>query len=89
MLLVDDHETEIPHRSEDRRSGPDDDPRLAAGNAIALVTPLGLPEGRVQDRDRVAESLRKRPTVCGASAISGTSTIVPRPRSSAASQALR
>ena len=32
---------------------------------------------------------RKRPTVCGASAISGTSTIVPSPRSSAAAQAWR
>ena len=32
---------------------------------------------------------RNLPTVCGASAISGTSTIVPRPRASAASQAWR
>ena len=32
---------------------------------------------------------RKRPTVCGASAISGTSTIVPSPRSSAAAAAWR
>ena len=32
---------------------------------------------------------RKRPTVCGASAISGTSTIAPRPRSSAAAHACR
>ena len=32
---------------------------------------------------------RKRPTVCGASAISGTSTIAPSPRSSAAAHACR
>ena len=32
---------------------------------------------------------RKRPTVCGASAISGTSTITPRPRSSVAAAAWR
>ena len=57
MLLVDDHEAEVAHRREDRRAGADDDPRLAARDPIALVAPLGLPERRVEDRDRVAEAL--------------------------------
>ena len=57
VLLVDDHETEIPNRSEDRRPCPHDDPRLATRDAVALVTPLGLPERRVENRDRVAEAL--------------------------------
>ena len=36
---------------------------------------------------RSPKRARKRPSVCGVSAISGTSTIAPRPRASAASQA--
>ena len=61
VLLVDDHEAEVAHRREDRRAGADDDPRLAARDAVALVAPLGLPERRVEDRDRVAEALPEPP----------------------------
>ena len=57
MLLVDDHEPDVAHRREDRRARADDDPRLAAGDAVALVAPLGLAECRVEDRDGVPESL--------------------------------
>ena len=57
VLLVDDHEPDVAHRREDRRARADDDPRLAAGDAVALVAPLGLAERRVEDRDGVAESL--------------------------------
>ena len=57
VLLVDDHEAEVAHRREDRRARADDDPRLAAGDPIALVAPLRLPERRVENRDRVAEAL--------------------------------
>ena len=57
VLLVDDHEPEVAHRREDRRPRADDDPRLAARDPVALVAPLGLPERRVEDRDRVAEAL--------------------------------
>ena len=38
---------------------------------------------------RAPKRARKRPTACGVSAISGTSTIAPSPRSSAAAQACR
>ena len=57
VLLVDDHEAEVAHRREDRRARADDDSRLAARDPIALVAPLGLPERRVEDRDRVPEAL--------------------------------
>ena len=57
VLLVDDHEAEVADRGEDRRARADYDPRLATGDAIPLVAPLGLPECGVEDRDRVAEAL--------------------------------
>ncbi len=59
MLLVDDDEAEIAHRREDRRPGPDNHPGLTSRDPVALVTTLGLPEGRVQNRDRRAEALSK------------------------------
>ena len=56
MLLVDDDQPEPGQRREDRRAGADDDPRLAAGDPLALVAPLGVGQARVEDRDRVAEA---------------------------------
>ncbi len=61
VLLVDDHEPEVAHRREDRRARTDDDPRLPPRDPVALVATLRLPEGRVQDRDGIAEALPKAP----------------------------
>ena len=52
--------------------------------ALALVAPLGLGRAPSAGRRRDRRSARwKRASVCGVSAISGTSTIAPRPRASA------
>ena len=42
VLLVDADQPEAAHRREDGRAGADDDPRLAGGDPLALVAPLGL-----------------------------------------------
>ncbi len=55
VLLVDDDQAEAAHGSEHRRAGTDDDARLAARDSLALVSPLGLAEARVEDRHPVAE----------------------------------
>ena len=87
MLLVDADHAERGERREDGGAGADDDARLAGEDALALVAPLGLGEAGVEQRDTSPKRARKRPTVCGVSAISGTRTIAPRPAASAASQA--
>ena len=89
MLLVDHDQAEPVDRSEDRRARADADPGLAAPQPPPLVAALAGGEARVEHRDAVAEASRKRASVCGVSPISGTSTITPRPRSSAASAAAR
>ena len=89
MLLVDADQPEAAHRREDGRARSDDDAGLARGDPLALVAPLRLRQPRVEHGDPVAEAARKRPSACGVSAISGTRTIAPSPRSSAAAQAWR
>ena len=90
VLLVDADEPEIRHRREDRGARADHDRGLTRGDSLALVAPLGVGQRRVQDRDPFTEARPKAaPSPAGASAISGTSTITPRPRSSAASTAWR
>ncbi len=61
MLLVDDDQADAAHRGEDRRPGPDDDPRLATRDPVALVAPLGVSERGVDDRHEVAEALPEAP----------------------------
>ena len=81
MLLVDDDQPEVGDGREHGRARPDADPRLAAAQAAPLVVALAGAEPRVQHRhDRSPKRAWKRPTICGVSAISGTSTIAPRPR---------
>ncbi len=63
MLLVDDDQPEPLDRSEDGRPGPDDDPGLAAGDALPLVAALRLGQPRVQDGDGRAEP-RPEPRGC-------------------------
>ena len=55
VLLVDDEQAEVGERREDRRAGADADARLAAAQPAPLVVALAVGEGRVQDRDAVAE----------------------------------
>ena len=56
---------------------------------LALVAPLGVAQARVEDRDAIAEAgAHAARATAGASAISGTSRIVPSPRSSAACASL-
>ena len=55
MFLVDDDETDVGERREDRQSRPDDDVRLARPDAAPLVGPLSLAEARVDERDPSVE----------------------------------
>jgi hypothetical protein len=89
VLLVDHDQPEPLDRREDRRARPDRDPRLARAQPPPLVVALALAERGVQQRDRVPEARLEAPDVCGVSAISGTSTITPCPRSSARAAARR
>ena len=90
MLLVDDDQPEVGDRREDRRARADADPRLAAAQPVPLVAALARAQPRVQHRDPVAEARAEpRRPPAGVIPISGTSTIAPRPRSSAASAAAR
>ena len=61
VLLVDDDQPDPAHAREDRRASPDDDPRLASGDAVALVAALRVAERRVEDRDDVSEPLPEAP----------------------------
>ena len=90
MLLVDHHEPDVVDRGEHRRARAHAHARLPAAQAQPLVVALPLPQPGVQDRDRVAQArAQPAPPVCGVRAISGTSTIAPCPRASAAAQARR
>ncbi len=56
MLLVDDDQAEVADGGEDGRAGADADARLAAAEAAPLVVALAGGEGRVEDREAVAEA---------------------------------
>ena len=56
MLLVDDDQAEVGDRGEDGRARADADARLAAAQPPPLVVALAVGEGRVEDRDAVAEA---------------------------------
>ena len=80
MLLVDDDEPDVGDRREDRRARPDADLRLAGAQPRA--TRRGArPAESLECRTATVSPKRsaKRETICGVSAISGTSTIAPRP----------
>ena len=89
VLLVDDDQTEILDRREHGRARADADPRLARAQTPPFLVALGRAQLRVQYRDGVAEAFDETPTICGVSAISGTSTIAPRPCCSAVAAARR
>ncbi len=89
MLLVDDDQSELFQRREHRRARAHADARFAAAQPHPLVVALADAERRVQNRHDIAERAWKRQSVCGVSAISGTSTIADRPACSAASTAPR
>ncbi len=56
VLLVHADQSQAAHGGEDRRAGPDHDASLAGGDPHALVPPLRVAEGGMQDRDAVAEA---------------------------------
>ena len=89
MLLVDHDQPEVVERREHGRARADAHARLAAAQPPPLVVALALRQPRVQHRHASPKRSTKRPAVCGVSAISGTSTIAERPRSSAAATARR
>ena len=85
VLLVDDDQAEPLDRREDRRARPDADARLARAQPRPLVVALARARAWSAGRRRCRRSAStKRDTICGVSAISGTSTITPRPCASAA-----
>ena len=85
VLLVDDDDPEVGHRREHRRPRADDHPSLAGGDAAVL----GAAPARLRPLCRTATVAPNRAVnrgaTCGVRAISGTSTIAPRPSSSAGS----
>ena len=89
MLLVDDDHPSPRSGAKTAERAPDDDPRLAR---LAIRARSSRRSASVSPECRIAtrspKRARTRPTDCGASAISGTSRIVPRPRSSAAARDL-
>ena len=89
MLLVDHDEAEVGDRREHGRARADRDPRLARAQAPPLVVALALASAECSSATVSPKRAWKRATVCGVSAISGTSTITPSPRSSAAAAARR
>src|SRR5581483_2472321 len=78
VLLVDAHEPE----PTTTRASPEAIRSRSSRRSASVI-----PEWRTAIRS--PKRTRKRPTACGVSAISGTSTIAPSPRSSAAAQAWR
>ena len=56
VLLVDDDQPEVVDRREDRGAGADDDAGFAARYSLALVTPLGLGERRVENGNAPSEA---------------------------------
>ena len=80
VLLVDHDQPEVADRREDGGARADRDPRLAACAAAATRRSARPRRARSAAARRCRRSARwKRPTVCGVSAISGTSTITPSP----------
>ena len=76
VLLVDADQAEVAHGREDGRARTDDDARVAGHDALRVRR--GGPTSVRPEWSRATPSpkrARKRPTVCGVSAISGTSTI--------------
>jgi hypothetical protein len=63
VLLVDADHAQTSHGREDGRTRADDDARLAAGDALPLISSLGLRQRRVENRNRFAES-RHEPADC-------------------------
>ena len=90
VLLVDDDQPESVDRREDRRARADADARLAARAGAATRRGARRRES-LECRTATVSPKRstKRETICGVSAISGTSTIAPRPCASAAAAALQ
>ena len=90
MLLVDHDQPEVVERREHGRARAHAHARLAAAHAPPLVVALARRQPRVDHRHRRPRSARRSgPPSAGVSAISGTSTIAERPRSSAAATARR
>ena len=86
MLLVDDDQPEARERREHRRPRADDDVDVAAPDAMPLVVALAVGQAAVLDGDALAERARGSiAATAGVSAISGTSSSTPRPRSATAS----
>ncbi len=57
MLLVDHDQAEVADRREDRRAGPDADPRLARAQTHPLVEARARRQSRVKHGDLLAEAL--------------------------------
>ena len=89
VLLVDADQAETQHRREDGRAGSDDDRRLSPRRSARARRAAPPPFRRWSTAMRSPKRAWNRPRVCGVSAISGTRTIAPRPRSSAAAHAWR
>ena len=89
MLLVDDDQAEVVDRGEDAERGPTQTlaSPLRSRCHSSWRSPAESAEWRTATRS--PNRARKRATACGVSPISGTRTIAPRPRSSAASTAAR
>ena len=89
MLLVDDHQPDVVHRREDRRARADAHPRLARAQPCPLVVALAGESAECSTATVSPKRSAKRATICGVSAISGTSTMTPRPAASVAAAACR
>ena len=81
VLLVDHHQPEVAHRREHGRARADRD-RAPRRSAAAATRRSARPRDSAECSSATVSPKRawKRATVCGVSAISGTSTITPRPR---------
>ena len=78
MLLVDDDQAEPLSGAKTAERGPTQTRASPVRSRIHSSWRSPAASG-VQDGDHVAEALDEAPNVCGVSAISGTSTIAPRP----------
>ena len=86
VLLVDADQPERGNRGEDRGAGADDDRRLAEAIRSRSSRRSASVSAEWRTATRSPKRARKRPSACGVSAISGTSTIAPRPRASASAR---
>jgi hypothetical protein len=82
VLLVDDDQPSPRMRREDGRARADADARLARAQPRPLVVALAGDSLECSTATVSPKRATKRATICGVSAISGTSTITPRPRAS-------